>query len=380
MDPPPTPTGKAHRQMDSSYRIRDIDTLATPALVFYEAKIRQNIARMGEILGGFGRLRPHIKTHKCREVLRLQMAAGIDRVKCATPKEVRRAAEEGVQDVLLAYPIVGPLASQVASLQKEFPDLRLLVLLDHPAQVAPLARACEAGGVDVGALVDVNSGMNRTGIEAGAAATALVELIRKTRGVRFEGLHSYGSPPAPGGPDDRAPVYRRALQTVIDTRKTLENMGIRVPRVVAGNSLDFALAATMAGIDEVSPGTWILWDKGYETLLPDQFAYAALVVGRVISRPTPTLFAVDAGYKSVSADPAIPHAQVLSAPGSEVVGRWEEHLLVRLAAPSSEPAVGSPAYVVPVHVCSTVNLWDEAVVVDAQGEIVGRWQIAARGH
>jgi D-serine deaminase-like pyridoxal phosphate-dependent protein len=366
--------------MEISYRIRNVDTLPSPALVFYEAKIRQNIARMGEILGGFGRLRPHIKTHKCREILRLQMAAGIDRVKCATPKEVRLAAEEGVRDILLAYPIVGPLAAQVARLQKEFPHIGLLVLLDHPTQVAPLARACEAEGVAVGALVDVNSGMNRTGIEAGAEASALVDLIRKTRGVRFEGLHSYGSPPAPGGPGDREPVYRRALQTVIDARTAVEKLGVRVPRVVAGNSMDFALAATMAGIDEVSPGTWILWDKGYETLLPDHFAYAALVVGRVISRPTPTLFAVDAGYKSVSADPAIPHAQVLSTPASEVVGRWEEHLLVRLAAPSPEPAVGSPAYIVPVHVCSTVNLWDEAVLVDARGEITGTWQIAARGH
>ena len=366
--------------MDPSYQIKNIESLDTPALVFYEAKVRQNIVRMGEILGGFRRLRPHIKTHKCREILRMQMAAGINRVKCATPKEVRLAAEEGVRDILLAYPIVGPLASQVAALQREFSGITLLVLVDHPAQVAPLARACEAGGVDVGVLVDVNSGMNRTGIEAGAEAIALAELIRKTRGVRFEGLHSYGSPPAPGGPGDRDPVYRRALQTVIDTRKALEGAGIRVPRVVAGNSMDFALAASTAGIDEVSPGTWILWDKGYETLLPDHFVYAALVVGRVISRPTPTFFAVDAGYKSVSADPAIPHAHVLSVPGSEVVGRWEEHLLVRLAAPSPEPPIGEPTYIVPVHVCSTVNLWDDALVVDAKGEIIGRWRIDGRGH
>jgi D-serine deaminase-like pyridoxal phosphate-dependent protein len=99
-----------------------------------------------------------------------------------------------------------------------------------------------------------------------------------------------------------------------------------------------------------------------------------------MSRPTSTLFAVDAGYKSVSADPAIPHAEVLSVPGSEVVGRWEEHLLVRLSEPSGEPVVGTLAYILPVHVCSTVNLWDEAVVVDAGGEVVGTWQIAARGH
>jgi D-serine deaminase-like pyridoxal phosphate-dependent protein len=366
--------------MDASYRIRGVDTLTTPALVFYEAKIRRNIARMGEILGGFSRLRPHIKTHKCREILDMQMASGVSRIKCATPKEVHFAAQAGVRDILLAYPIVGPLAYHVAAIQRDYPGLMLQVLVDHPAQLEPLAKACVAASVEVSALVDVNSGMNRTGVGAGAEAIALVELIRKTRGVRFEGLHSYGSPPAPGGPDDRAPVYRRALQTVIDTRKALESLGIRVPRVVAGNSMDFALAATMPGIDEVSPGTWILWDKGYETLLPDHFVYAALVVGRVISRPTPTLFAVDAGYKSVSADPAIPHAEVLSVPGSEVIGRWEEHLLVRLPVASEEPAVGTPAYIVPVHVCSTVNLWDAAVVVDALGDIIGTWQIAARGH
>jgi D-serine deaminase-like pyridoxal phosphate-dependent protein len=366
--------------MDPSYRIRHIDTLETPALVFYEEKIQENIARIGKLLGGYDRLRPHIKTHKCREILDMQMAAGVSRVKCATPKEVHLAAQAGVRDILLAYPIVGPLAHHVAAIKRDYPELLLHVLVDHPAQVAPLAKACVAVRVEVGIMVDVNSGMNRTGIEAGAQACALVDLIRKTRGVRFEGLHSYDSPPAPGGPSDREPVYRRALQTVIDARMAVEKLGVRVPRVVAGNSMDFALAATMTGIDEVSPGTWILWDQGYETLLPDHFAYAALVVGRVISRPSPTLFAVDAGYKSVSADPAIPHAQVLSTPGSEVVGRWEEHLLVRLATPSAEPLVGAPAYIVPVHICSTVNLWDEAVVVDARGEITGRWQIAARGH
>lgn len=366
--------------MDTTYRIRDVATLSTPALVFYEAKIRRNIARMGEILGGFDRLRPHIKTHKCREILDMQTASGVSRVKCATPKEVHFAAQAGVRDILLAYPIVGPLAHQVAAIQRDYPALTLHVLVDHAAQVEPLAKACAALRVEVGVMVDVNSGMNRTGIGAGTDAFALVDRIRDSPGIHFAGLHSYGSPPAPGAPEERASVYRRALQTVIDTRRGLESKGIAVPRVVAGNSIDFELAARLDGVDEVSPGTWILWDRGYESLLPDRFVFAALVLGRVISRPTSTLFAVDAGYKAVSADPAIPHAHVLSVPGSEVVGRWEEHLLVRLPAPSPQPTVGEVVYVVPVHVCSTVNLWDEAVVVNAGGEVVGRWQIAARGH
>lgn len=366
--------------MDTRYRVRAVETLDTPVLLFYEANIRGNIAQIGKILGGFGRLRPHIKTHKCREILDLQLAAGIARVKCSTPKEVRLAAEAGVRDILLAYPIVGPLARRAAALQQEFSQVRLSVLVDHPRQLAPLSQACVACGVELAALVDVNSGMNRTGVAPGGDAVALVESIRRTRGLAFAGLHSYGSPAAVGTQEEREAVYRAAIQTAVDTRHALEQTGIPVSCLVAGNSIDFAVAAGMEGVDEVSPGTWILWDQGYENLLPGQFAFGALVLGRVISRPTPELFAVDAGYKSVSADPPIPHARVLSAPGSEVIGRWEEHLLVRLPAPSAEPAVGDPAYIVPVHVCSTVNLWDEAVVVDGQGEIAGTWKIAARGH
>ena len=366
--------------MDPSYRIHGVENVQTPSLVFYADKIRENITRIGSLLGGYERLRPHIKTHKCREILDMQVAAGVSRVKCATPKEVHLAAQAGVRDILLAYPIVGPLIRHVAAIQRDYPKMRLHVLVDHPAQVEPLANACAAVRVTVGAMVDVNSGMNRTGIGAGADAVTLVEEIRDAQGLRFSGLHSYGSPPAQGAPEERGSVYRRALQTVIDTRHSLERKGVSVPRVVAGNSLDFELAAQMDGVDEVSPGTWILWDNGYESLLPNRFVYAALVVGRVVSRPTSTLFAVDAGYKSVSADPAIPHAQVLSVPGSEVVGRWEEHLLARLAEPSPEPTVGTLVYIVPVHICSTVNLWDDALVVSGDGEIVGRWPIAARGH
>ncbi len=366
--------------MDRGYAIANVASLETPALLFYEEKIRENIARIGKLLGGYGRLRPHIKTHKCREILELQLGAGVSRVKCATPKEVRFAAEAGVRDILLAYPTVGPLARRAAALQREFPRVTLTVLADHPTQVSLLAEASLAEGVKLGVMVDVNSGMNRTGIGAGAAAFALANLIRNAPGLSFVGLHSYGSPPAPGNPDEREPVYRAALRTVVDTRNALERAGIPVPCVVAGNSLDFELAARTEGIDEVSPGTWILWDKGYENALPGRFVYGALVLGRVISRPGPTLFAVDAGYKSVSADPAIPHAEILTVPGSEVIGRWEEHLLVRMVESSAEPAVGTPVYIVPVHVCSTVNLWDEALVVNGQGEVTARWPIAARGH
>ncbi len=365
--------------MDPSYLIRQVENLGTPVLVFYEEKIRENIARMGDLLDGYDRLRPHIKTHKCREVLDLQMEAGITRFKCATLKEADLAAGAGAAEILLAYPVVGAMVPRVAALQKAFPLVRLDVLADDPDGVIKLSRACLQEGVELGVMVDINPGMDRTGVASGEAIK-LARIIQDTPGLRFTGLHMYESRVAPGGAEQRTLQYQTSIQKAITTRRELERVGIPVKNLVTAGSLDCAIAAGMEGVDEVSPGTWILWDKGYEDLMPRRFVWAALVIGRVISRPSQTLFTVDAGTKSVSADPAIPHAHVLSVPNATVVGRWEEHLVVRLESPSSAPEVGAPVYLVPVHVCSTVNLWDEAVVIDGSGEITARWKIAARGH
>jgi D-serine deaminase-like pyridoxal phosphate-dependent protein len=365
--------------MDSRYIVKDAEALDTPALLLYEEQVKFNIAQMAKLVGGVGRLRPHVKTHKCREVLALQRAAGIDRFKCATIKEAEMVAEGGAAELLLAYPITGPLARRAAELQKRYPRLQLDVLADNPLHVRTLGDACRAAGVELGVLIDVNPGLDRTGT-AGSEVDKLARMLGDTPGLRFAGLHSYGSRPAQGSYEERRPVFRQAIQTAVDARRALERAGIRVPRLVAGGSIDCFTAAEMDAVDELSPGTFVFWDKGYEDIFPGRFAYAALVLGRVMSRPTSTVFAVDAGYKSVSADPPIPHCEVLSVPGSAVIGRWEEHLQVRLAEPSPAPEVGALVYIAPVHVCSTINLWDEALVVNGRGEIAGRWAIAARGH
>ena len=88
--------------MDETYRIKDEDQLPTPALVFYEDKIRSNLSSMQGLLGGFAKLRPHIKTHKCAEIVALQREAGIARFKCATPKEAELLAQVGAAEIASA--------------------------------------------------------------------------------------------------------------------------------------------------------------------------------------------------------------------------------------------------------------------------------------
>ena len=108
--------------MNPHYRLNDPGPVFSPALLFYKDLIQQNIARAVAIAGGPERLRPHAKTHKTREITRLQMAAGIAKQKCATIAEAEMLATCGVLDVLIAYPLVGPNCRRLAKLAATYPQ------------------------------------------------------------------------------------------------------------------------------------------------------------------------------------------------------------------------------------------------------------------
>src|SRR5437764_13734928 len=94
--------------MTTPYTLHDDSAVPSPALRFYPELIRRNLARVLELAGGPARLRPHVKTHKTREIVQLELAAGITKHKCATIAEAELLADAGAADVLVAYPLVGP--------------------------------------------------------------------------------------------------------------------------------------------------------------------------------------------------------------------------------------------------------------------------------
>src|SRR5207244_5545276 len=117
--------------MNPSYALKDTSDIFTPALLFYKDLIRRNIARAVEIAGSPGRLRPHAKTHKTREIVRLEMEAGITKHKCATVAEADMLAGCGVTDVLIAFNLVGPNCARLAKLAQAYPQCRFAVTADH---------------------------------------------------------------------------------------------------------------------------------------------------------------------------------------------------------------------------------------------------------
>src|SRR5437660_11692761 len=108
--------------MNPAYALKDTSAVFSPALLFYKDLIRRNIGYAVEIAGNPARLRPHVKTHKTREIVRLALERGITRHKCATIAEAEMLAGCGVRDVLLAYPLVGPNCARMARLASSFPD------------------------------------------------------------------------------------------------------------------------------------------------------------------------------------------------------------------------------------------------------------------
>jgi D-serine deaminase-like pyridoxal phosphate-dependent protein len=362
------------------YLIHDAGAVFSPALLFYKDLILRNIARAVEMAGGPERLRPHVKTHKTREIVRLELDAGIRKHKCATLAEAEMLAGCGVTDVLLAYNLVGPNCGRMARLAQAFPDCRFAVTADHPAPVRALSEALAASGRTVDVLLDVDVGQHRTGIAPGEEAVALYELFGKLPGLRPGGLHVYDGHNHQESLHDREVAVHKQLQPVLALRAALEKKGLPVPRLVVGGTPTFPVFARMdLPGQECAPGTFVLHDHGYGTRFAEMgcFTPAALLLSRVISRPTSTRLTLDLGYKAVASDPpAGKRCVLLNVPDYEPVLQNEEHFVVETPA-AGRFAPGDVVYALPTHICPTCAMHRQAYVVE-NGRVTCTWDIVAR--
>jgi D-threonine aldolase len=366
--------------MNPAYAVKDTAAVFSPALLFYKDLIRRNIARAVEIAGNPARLRPHVKTHKTREIVRLEKDAGITKHKCATPAEAEMLAQCGVRDVLLAYNPVGPNCERMARLAAKYPECRFAVTADHATAVTALSAAVSAKGQTIDVLLDLDVGQHRTGMAVGKDAVALYELIAKSPGLRPGGMQVYDGHNRQESLAERKGAVGQLLEPVFELRRTLEAKGLPVPRVVCGGTPTFpAFAALDIPGLECSPGTFVLHDNGYGSRFTDLagFTPAALLLTRVISRPTPNRVTFDLGYKAVASDPpAGQRLTLLDVPDYEAVLQNEEHLVIETPhADRFKP--GDEVLAIPTHVCPTCAMHQKAYVVE-NGQVTGTWDIAAR--
>src|SRR5215831_70479 len=173
------------------FEINNIDDLDTPALVVFPKRVKYNIQLAIEMVGDVSRLRPHIKTHKSPDVARLMLQAGITKFKCATIAEAEMLARCNALDVLLAYQPLGPKLKRFASLIKKYPATKFSCLVDNIAAADEQAAVFNSNDLSVPVFIDVNVGMNRTGIAPGKDAIELAKHCRQLKGIILSGLHAY---------------------------------------------------------------------------------------------------------------------------------------------------------------------------------------------
>lgn len=366
--------------MNPIYTIRNVEKIYSPALVFFKDLIKNNIAEVIRIAKLPLRLRPHCKTHKTREIAALELEAGITKHKCATIAEAEMLASAGVPDILISYPLVGPNVDRLAELMKKYPRVRFSSLIDHPVALAAIGRTMKRHKLTLDVLLDINVGQHRTGILAGASAIELYEQIARTRGVHPDGFHVYDGHNHQESLDEREAAVTALLAPVLAMRSLIEAKAIHVPRLVCGGTPTFTIWAKrdVPGM-ELSPGTFVLHDHGYGSKYADLkgIVPAAVLVTRVISRPSPTRVTLDLGYKAIASDPpAGKRCILLNMEEYTPVLQNEEHLVVE--TPQAEKwQPGDVVYAIPTHVCPTCAMHQRAYVVE-NGEMTGTWDIAGR--
>lgn len=359
------------------YIINNIENVDSPSLIIYLDRVVENIRLLTSMVNDVSRLRPHVKTHKSKEVAMLMIEAGINKFKCATIAEAEMLAMVDAKDVLLAYQPVGPKIERFIGLIKTYPRTAFSCLVDNAEAAKRIAQAASENNLSIPVYIDVNVGMNRTGIAPGIAAVELFKMCFHLEGIQPVGLHAYDGHIHMKDFEQRIEKCNAVFKLVEETQSELINQGFQKPVIIAGGTPTFPIHAKRKNV-ECSPGTFIYWDAGYNRICPEQpFHPAALVISRVISLPAKNIVCLDLGHKSIASENELSNrVSFLNAPDLKFLGHSEEHLVAE-APEGHSYKVGDVLYGLPVHICPTVALYERAAIVVSH-EVTEEWKIIAR--
>lgn len=360
------------------WTINNAEQIDTPALVIYPERVKENIRLFKSMSDKPEKLRPHVKTNKSPEACSLLLEAGIRKFKCATIAEAEMLAGIHAPDVLLAYQPTGPKVIRLAELIKKFPATTFSCLTDNMISAEYIGRVMTDANLTIRVFIDLNVGMNRTGI-APESAFELFKNCLTISGIVPEGLHAYD-----GHLRDEDLLRRKekcdaGFLHVESLRDKIKNDLKINPIIIAGGSPTFPIHVKRQDV-ECSPGTFIYWDSGYASILKEQpFQFSALVLTRIISKPSEGLICLDLGHKSIASENSLDkRVTFLNAPDLIPVSQSEEHLVVRTDR-WNEYNPGDLFYGLPYHVCPTIALYDFARTV-VEGRASAVWSAIARNR
>lgn len=325
----------------------------TPAAVVDLDRLERNLERWQRYADEAGlRNRPHVKTHRCVEIARRQIALGAAGITCQKLGEAEVMVDAGIEDVLIPYNILGE--AKLERLRALAHRARIAVSVDSEQLLSGLA------GADVGVLVECDTGLGRAGVQTPEAAVALAQAIARTSGLRFEGFLTY-------------PVLARTVSFLSEACA-----GVDAPTVSVGGTPTMWTAHELTPlVTEYRVGNYAFYDRNSVAAGAATLDDVALTVhATVVSRPTRERAILDAGSKALTSDPGPDDffGEILEAPRSRIVFLNEEHAYVEVGE-GDELELGQRVRVVPNHACVVTNLFDELHV-----EPEGVWRVDARGR
>ena len=359
-----------------------VSELDTPALVVDLDVMEMNLTRMAEYCRRHNlRLRPHTKTHKVPELARKQIESGASGITVAKLSEAEVMIEAGLDDLLIAYPIVGPM--KTARLARLAERAKITVSLDSAEAARGISSAVSGRGTNVDILVELDVGFGRCGFADEAEALKLAQTVDSLPGLNFKGLMffpgHFGVEPA------RRAVLRAEVNEQLDRCvETFARAGLPIAVVSGGSTPSRYESDLFHGVNEVRPGTYIFNDRntvGVSAAALDECALSVLVT--VVSTSVAGHAVIDGGSKTFSSDRYQAEDErgfglIKQDTAAEIERFSEEHGHVNVSRSERKYTVGERLNVIPNHVCSTVNLHDE--IYGVRGEQVETvWQVAARG-
>ncbi len=362
----------------NAYAIKDPGRIVTPALLIYPEQVDANIRAAIKLADNDpNRWRPHIKTAKLGYTLRRLLEHGVKNFKCSTTLELLAACQLNAADVLVAFAVMGANRERILEIAEQYAKTRISVLVESAEQVASWRNT------GIGMFIDVNSGMNRTGVDQDSVSDLLA--LGRNIGSALRGLHYYDGHMSGFPPEERQNAAFSGYDHLLKAVEAFGETGLPVEEVITSGTPAAPFGIAYPGfrnasfIHRISPGTVVYNDMVSLQQLPGYgFAPAAFVLSTVISHPLARQVTCDAGHKSVSADAGVPTCSVLGHPELTPLKPSEEHLPVQSAS-DAVPELGSKLYLLPRHVCPTVNNFDHALLV-VDGEIRGIESVTARGH
>ncbi len=346
--------------------------LATPALVLDLDAARRNIDHMAaglEAIGG-AVLRPHYKTHKSPELARLQVQAGARGLSMATVWEALVLAGAGLDDLFVVNTVSHP--AKIAALAALGRDHTIVVAVDEDANARALSDAAVRAGAALGVAVEVDTGMDRCGVDTAAAAVALARVVADLPGLRFAGITGYeGHCSLTLDADLRHKRQRAAMDFFVDVADRIDAAGVPCPTRSAGGVATWEWTAAYPGITEIQAGTYVVMDNYHGQMVPG-FEHSLTIQASVISRQSDKVI-VDAGNKSV-ADPA----DVTIDGHAHEVSRFDEEHGIFSASAGSSLRVGDSVALIPGYSPGTVNMYDAFFVV-RDDLVIDVWPVVPRG-